>query len=218
MKIVAISDLHGNLPEIPSCDLLLLAGDLCPLGDHSLANQSKWLDSDFRDWLCQQPAKEIIGVAGNHDLVFEQRPDLVPDDLPWTYLQDAETRWEGFKIWGTPWQLWWFGWAFNKQLEEIAEKWALIPPSTDILVCHGPPRGYGDEANHGETKVPSGCPYLLERIKAIKPRLVVFGHIHEGRGEWKLGTTRLANVSLVNQHYKVVHQPWAVEIEANTPW
>src|SRR5262245_10841711 len=144
MKIAALSDLHGFLPpEMPECDLLLLGGDLTPLTNHNPDYQAEWLDTTFRYWLRQQPARRIIGIAGNHDFVFEQMPQLVPRNLPWTYLQDSGTHWEGWKIWGTPWQPWFFDWAFNGDEYLLERKWSLVPDDTDILVVHGPPYGFG---------------------------------------------------------------------------
>src|SRR5262245_5605331 len=120
MKVVAVSDLHGLLPDVPPCDLLLLAGGLCPLGDRSPSSQAGWLDGEFRTWLGQLPARKVIGVAGNHDFLFEKAPQLVPRGLPWTYLQDSGTEWEGLAIYGTPWQPWFFDWAFNLHEAELS--------------------------------------------------------------------------------------------------
>ena len=64
--VVAVSDLHGLLPPVPACDLLLLAGDLCPLLDHRPAAQAHWLDTDFRRWLRGVHARQVVFVAGNH--------------------------------------------------------------------------------------------------------------------------------------------------------
>jgi predicted phosphodiesterase len=212
MKIAALSDLHGFLPEnMPPCDLLLLAGDLCPVINHGLDFQAGWLDTNFRCWLKSLPARQIIGIAGNHDLIFEQRPEMIPKNLPWIYLQDSGASWEGLKIWGTPWQPWFFDWAFNGRPEQLQEIWAKIPADTDILVVHGPPHGYGDGVPTRRGVRHTGCPHLLERIQDIQPRVVVFGHIHEGRGEWTLGKTMLANVTLVNEAYDPVYPAWTME-------
>jgi Icc-related predicted phosphoesterase len=213
MKIVALSDMHGQLPrQIPACDLLLLAGDLTPITNHGLHFQKNWLNGEFRAWLKSVPARKIVGVAGNHDFIFEQEPQNVPRDLPWTYLQDTGITWEGVNIWGTPWQPWFFDWAFNGYPERLQRQWALIPEDTDILVVHGPPRGYGDGVPEDNGVRLCGCPYLLERIKKVKPRLVVFGHIHEGRGTWQLEQTLLANVTILDEKYQAVHEPFVMEL------
>lgn len=212
-KIIAISDQHGILPEIPDCDLLLIAGDTLPDSNHDLDFQAGWLDTEFRFWLKSLPARQIVFVAGNHDLVFEQAEFLIPKDLPAVYLQDSGFEWEGLKIWGTPWQPWFFDWAFNLREPELKAKWDLIPDDIDILVVHGPPFGYGDGVPRRDGIRHAGSPSLLERIKTITPKLVVFGHIHEGRGEWRMGETILANVTLVNERYETVYEPWEFTLD-----
>jgi Icc-related predicted phosphoesterase len=208
-KIVAISDQHGVLPDIPACDLLLIAGDLCPITNHHPWFQANWLREDFRRWLAAVPARKIVFVAGNHDLVFEKEPDSVPRDLPATYLQDSGIEWEGLRIWGTPWQPWFFDWAFNLYEPALVEKWALIPDDTDILVVHGPPHSYGDGVPEVDGVRRTGSPGLLSRIQQVRPKLVVFGHIHEGRGEWRVGDSMLANVTILDEKYRHVYEPWS---------
>ena len=213
MKIVAVSDLHGTLPEIPPCDLLLIGGDICPVRNHALGVQADWLGREFRAWLASLPASKIVGVAGNHDLVFEQCPEAVPHDLPWTYLQDSGVEWEGLKIYGTPWQPWFFNWAFNLFEGDLKPKWERIPAGTDILVLHGPPFGYGDGVPERDGAVRhTGSPSLLKRIEEVKPKVAIFGHIHEGRGEWQHGPTRLANVTVLDEGYAPIYPPWVYEL------
>lgn len=214
MKIVAISDLHGYLPQTPECDILLVAGDFCPVSDHHLLFQQHWLDTNFRWWLKEQPAKHIVGVAGNHDLIFQEKPHWIPYKLPWTYLEDSGIEIKGLKIWGSPWQRVFFDWAFNLTEEELAKKWDLIPLDSNIVVLHGPVYNYGDGAprrirKEDEEKWPEvehvGSPSLLERLKLVKPKLAVYGHIHGGFGKWQIDNTILANVSYVDEAYKPTH-------------
>jgi predicted phosphohydrolase len=212
-KIVAVSDLHGILPEIPPCDLLLIAGDVTPVTNHGLRFQADWLNTDFRGWLESAPAGRTVFVAGNHDLIFQQEPSWVPKDLPAVYLQDSGFDGLGWKIWGTPWQPWFFDWAFNLREPELKAKWDLIPADTDILVVHGPPFGYGDAVPRRGGVENTGSPSLLARIEEIAPKLVVFGHIHEGRGEWRVGESILANVTLLNADYEPAYEPRVFHLE-----
>jgi Icc-related predicted phosphoesterase len=213
MKVVAVSDLHGHLPAISGCDLLLIAGDICPLTNHGVEFQAAWLDADFRRWLRSlADVRHVVGIAGNHDFIFERAPQLVPPDLPWTYLQDSLAEIEGLRIWGTPWQPRIGGWAFGGTPDELKEKWSRIPSAVDVIVVHGPPRFYGDGVPREGRVENVGCPHLLRRIDEIGPRLVVYGHIHEGRGRWEIGRTTLANVTLLDERYNLVYQPWTFDL------
>lgn len=203
---MAVSDLHGYLPEIPPCDIVLIAGDIVP-GGHSYYHRH-WLDTHFRKWLEGIEGK-VFACAGNHDEIFQEHPEDVPS-LPWTYLEDEEVEYMGLKIYGTPWQKRFYDWAFNLDESDLARKWMEIPDDTDILITHGPPKYFGDLVREGTHE---GSPSLLQRIIEIKPKLVVYGHIHPGRGEYPHDGVMMANVTVVNENYDMVYEPWTYEIE-----
>src|ERR1035437_821520 len=101
MRIIAISDTHGTLPEIPECDLLIIGGDVCPVHDHTMGFQRSWLELDFDNWLKGLPVKQIVGIGGNHDFALETWPDLARS-LHWQYLLDEGFEYEGLTLWGIP--------------------------------------------------------------------------------------------------------------------
>jgi Icc-related predicted phosphoesterase len=64
----------------------------------------------------------------------------------------------------------------------------------DILITHSPPRGIHDRPDHAHT----GFIALHRLIRAVRPRLVLHGHVHLWSGieprETPLGPTRILNV------------------------
>jgi Icc-related predicted phosphoesterase len=211
VKICCVSDLHGHLPDIPDADLLLIGGDIVPLR-HNFKMCRDWFDGKFRDWLTPISARmSVVAVAGNHDFIFQHAPEMVPE-LPWIYLQDSGTEVGGYKVWGSPWQRWWGGWAFNLQEPELCEKWALIPDGIDILLLHSPPYGHCDLSFDRHQNL--GSPGLARRIKEVDPLLAVFGHIHVGYGTSvdEQGTVYI-NAAQVDWHYEPVNPPIMFELE-----
>lgn len=60
----------------------------------------------------------------------------------------------------------------------LREHWQTIPPDTDVLITHGPPWGHCDLTCKGYNV---GCKDLLEEVRdRVKPKIHVFGHLHEG--------------------------------------
>jgi Icc-related predicted phosphoesterase len=210
VRVAATSDLHGSLPEIPSCDLLVIAGDLCPVEDHALDFQRRWLEGPFSEWLGGLDAGSVVGIAGNHDFVAEADPELMRG-LPWTYLCDETVDLDPLRIHGSPWTPTFMEWAFMKDEADLDAVWALIPPDVDVLVTHGPPFGHGDLAVHG---LHVGSDSLAARLSGLERlRLHAFGHIHEGWGSRETdGNTTIANVSYVDFDYRPVQPATVFEL------
>ena len=75
----------------------------------------------------------------------------------------------------------------------IFDKWKHIPNGADVLVTHGPPLGRGDYCRSGDRV---GCVDLLNEVQErIRPRVHVFGHVHESRGVTYDGNTLFVNAS-----------------------
>ncbi len=205
MKLITLSDTHGlhKSLTIPDGDVLIHAGDLTRHGS---------LDDvqEFNDFLGTLPHPYKIVIAGNHDFCFEKDRRACEVLLTnCTYLQDQEVTIDGVRFYGSPWQPWFYDWAFNLERgPEIRTKWDLIPAGIDVLITHGPPYGIGDLTARGDK---AGCQDLLEVIEKIKPRVHLFGHIHEGYGVTSNDVTTFINASSCDQLYQPVNPPVVYE-------
>ncbi len=206
LTLVVISDTHGlhDTLEIPPGDVLVHAGDITPRGDLEDVRS-------FDRFLAGLEHRHKVVIAGNHDWCFEREPAAAKAELRHAvYLQDSGVEIEGLRFWGSPWQPWFFDWAFNLERgAEIRAKWELIPGDIDVLITHGPPAGHGDMTARGE---PAGCADLLARIGEVRPRFHLFGHIHEGYGTTTDGVTTYINASVCDLGYRPVHPPVVLEI------
>jgi predicted phosphodiesterase len=213
LKVVAVADQHGRLPPIPPCDLLLIAGDVCPLGDHSVREQRTFLEGPFSEWLVATEADEIVGIAGNHDLLAADDPAFVAG-LPWTYLFDGEAQVGDLRIWGTPHTVPYGDWAFMEPDVRLGRYFDAIPEGLDVLLTHGPPFGVCDLAVRG---IHAGSEALRRALVRARPTVCVFGHIHEAHGEDTVSGIRCINAALVDERYLPSHRPIVLELEPRDP-
>lgn len=205
ITVVCISDTHNTRPEITTGDILIHAGDLTENGsfDEVQAELS---------WLSSQPHTYKILIAGNHDVLLDEAflskyPERrygqtkTKDDLEWgsvIYLQDSsvtlefpsqedatdkglEPRSRKLVVFGSPWTPQYGLSAFQYRPDDEthwAAKFASLGMTPDIVVTHGPSKHHLDARDFYR----AGCPYLAEEIARIRPRLLVFGHIHASYG------------------------------------
>lgn len=206
-RIVCLADVHNRTNfTVPPGDILVVAGDLTGRGSVQEV-------SSFLKWLADLPHQHKIIIAGNHDFLFEQESGLARAMVKSSnciYLQDSAVTVEGLKIWGSPWQPWFYDWAFNLERgPDIKKYWDLIPEDIDILLTHGPPHGILDRTVEGAAV---GCEELIKVVSRIKPKLHVFGHIHHSYGMQQQDGTIFVNASVCNEKYQAVNPVQVVEI------
>jgi Icc-related predicted phosphoesterase len=208
LKFVVIADTHSKHRgvRLPKGDVLIHAGDISYRGERMEIK-------DFLSWFCKQNFKHKIMIAGNHDFIFEKaRPkeleQLIPPEI--IYLNDSGTVINGIHIWGSPITPKFFNWAFNRARGEAIKKhWDMIPFNTDLLITHGPPYGILDQVLNGSH---AGCKDLLNKIKEVKPKVHVFGHIHESYGTAKNPGITFINASITNELYELTNRPVLFEL------
>lgn len=212
MIIDCVSDLHGYFPELEGGDILILAGDYT-----SRDSQDEYFK--FFAWVELLPYRKKIMIAGNHD---NEMVDEMYSGPEFDYLCDSGTEFEGLKIWGSPWTKKFSGMnpkcmAFTVDKEqELMNKFELIPHKIDILITHSPAYSVLDKVIGGYS-VGSGA--LYNWIKYVeRPRLHVFGHVHEAYGKTEVFSTYehkmmiSVNASHVNERYQPVNAPIRIEL------
>jgi Icc-related predicted phosphoesterase len=212
MIIDCISDLHGLYPTLEGGDLLIVAGDLT-------ARDTEKQHAEFAYWLEKQKYRKKIVIAGNQDGLIQNvkksyAEKMFPDA---TYLEDSGTEFDGLKIWGSPWSLWFPGInpkciSFICHEKKLADEYDKIPRDIDILITHTPAQGILDKTKD-DRHVGSRALYCWLKYVG-RPRLHVCGHIHEAYGQEKEFVSRhndemmlSVNCSIVNENYEHVNEP-----------
>ncbi|PCH40732.1 Metallo-dependent phosphatase [Wolfiporia cocos MD-104 SS10] len=204
-RFVCVSDTHTRAVRVPPGDVLLHGGDLTHSGkaaefegvlawlgalphaakiiiagnhDLSLDGHDGWYDRNWRRW--HESAKKQ-DVARIRELL--QGPKAAQAGI--VYLEDRKYEFEAkengrmWSIYGSPWSPWFMDWGFNYERGEEADQRVAAFPKADILLTHGPPHEILDKTIHEEHV---GCESLLARLPSLRPRLHLFGHIHEDHG------------------------------------
>lgn len=217
MRVVCISDTHlkHNALTLPAGDVLVHAGDATTrgnLGELAL----------FAAWFERQPHQYKLFVPGNHDVNLEHSKSpawqLFDFQSGITVLMDSMVTLGGVRFYGAPWtpRHGKGNWAFHydRDSDEAYDHWARIPDNLDVLITHGPPQGHGDFVLRNP-KDEAGCNVLLEAVERTRPRFHVFGHLHEGYGQYDGDPTTFINAAICDDWYEATHEPIVFDIEGS---
>jgi Icc-related predicted phosphoesterase len=208
-KIWHISDTHTyhRLLTVPEgIDMVIFSGDSSNVRDLHI-NEIEV--RDFINWFKKLPIQHKVYVAGNHDVSVEANLVTKSDftSVGIIYIENTYVEIEGLKLFGSPFTPT-FGanWAFNRSRQKLGRFWEkVIDLDTDIIVTHGPPKFILDTGiNLDHNLEHCGCSGLFKRVKKVKPKAVLFGHIHNVEEVINAGTRTLAGIDTIFSNGSVV--------------
>lgn len=188
----------------------------------------------FIEAFAAAPYKHKVWIAGNHDWGMEydqtayeawcgrrmRETRLLSETRSYilelcahhniTYLNNSGVEIEGLKIWGSPDQPAFCGWAFNRSYAFLEEHWKTVPDDTNILITHSPAYGILDTLENGDMV---GDVPLMKRINTLPNlKLHLCGHIHPSYGMIQIGETTHVNGSILDDSYRIANKPITLEI------
>lgn len=194
MTILHLSDTHGKhreLGDMPHADVMVHSGDFTLAGGDMEA-------LDFIEWLCDLPYRHKIFIAGNHDdIMLDASLEGLPDDVH--YLCDNSIVIDGVTFYGASM----FVGLFDGKLKEI-EHYEQIPDNIDILITHRPPLSILDSI---DDKLHYGSSILLDKVSKLKPKMHLFGHVHDAYGTMDWKGILFSNACVTDWKYNIRYSP-----------
>lgn len=204
LRILGLADLHDHAEMLQrvrgvNADLIAFCGDLHNGSDREAA----------------KPAAEALALLGKPVLIVPgnmDHADVAPDlwkDTGFVMLHRSFFSYEDYGFLGMGGMV-----ARNPQRlgdprryyhreEEVYETLVEALPKIRgarcrIILTHQPPRGARDTVYTGES---TGSVGLRRFVEDHQPELLLCGHIHEDRGEARIGHTRIFNVGEMRRGY-----------------
>jgi hypothetical protein len=212
MRLLAVADIHDRFPAVDDAlrkagpiDLLVLAGDLTTNGTPDQ------VDRAIQSWRPRVP--QVLAVSGNMDSpAIDERLERLGISLNGRGVRVGQIALFGCSAApvsiGTPYEL------PESELEcriELGYK-QVQGAAQLVFVPHAPPRGAVDRTWCG---VAAGSTAIRAFIDRVQPSLVLCGHIHEARGQVRLGRSLVVNCGPARRGHYVIAEftdTWKVEL------
>ena len=189
MKILAISDLHGDYSKIEKImktagnfDIAMIAGDLTHFGPDAKVNE-----------LMEMFEKPVLVIPGNcdHMSILKVLDTSKAINMHGKLEQIGKIRFIGlggsnFTPFNTPFEI------SEEEIEKILKRMFYFSENTEaygpiVLLTHAPPHGARDELPVGHV----GSKAILKFVDRVD--LIVCGHIHEAKGIENIGAAMVVN-------------------------